>query len=108
MPSACLEMLWEHIQPLNPHLAHTMTTSLGDHHTVPALPVRRHKNYGAGDAPATLGFERDDCNRDFQAVIGRGAAPIEEPVNKGWGIRTAYFKGLGAIKCEIEEPIANV
>src|SRR5262249_44417094 len=25
MPQACLEMLWEHIQPFNPHLAHTMT-----------------------------------------------------------------------------------
>ena len=47
-------------------------------------------------------------HRDFQAVIGRGAALIEEPVNKDWGIRTAYFKGPGAIKCVIEEPIANV
>lgn len=62
----------------------------------------------AGDAPATLGFESDDCDRDFQAVIARGAAPIEEPVNKEWGVRTAYFKGPGAIKCEIEGPIANV
>ena len=60
------------------------------------------------DAPATLGFESDDCDRDFKAVIARGASPIEEPMNKGWGVRTAYFKGPGAIKCEIEGPIANV
>jgi hypothetical protein len=31
MPSACLEMRWEHIQPFNPHLAHAMTTSFGNH-----------------------------------------------------------------------------
>jgi hypothetical protein len=31
MPSACLEMLWEHMQPFNHHLAHTMTTSFDDH-----------------------------------------------------------------------------
>ena len=62
----------------------------------------------AGDAPATLGFESDDCDRAFQAIIARGAAPIEEPVNKEWGVRTAYFKGPGAITCEIEGPIANV
>src|SRR5215469_10784436 len=24
-------MLWEHMQPFNPHLAHTITTSFGDH-----------------------------------------------------------------------------
>jgi|SRR5579872_6700583 len=59
------------------------------------------------DAPATLGFESDDCDRDFQAVIARGAARIEEPVNKEWGVRTAYFKGPGAIKCEIEGPLVD-
>ena len=61
----------------------------------------------AADAPATLGFESDDCDRDFQAVIARGAAPIEEPVNRDWGVRTAYFKGPGAIKCEIEGPVVD-
>ena len=62
----------------------------------------------AADSSATLGFESDDCDRDFQAVIARGAAPIEEPVNKGWGVRTAYFKGPGTIKCEIEGPLADL
>ena len=60
------------------------------------------------DAPATLGFESDDCDRDFQAVIARGAAPIEEPVNKEWGVRTAYFKGPGTIKREIEGPLVGL
>lgn len=36
------------------------------------------------DAPATLGFESDDCDRDFRAVIARGAVSIEAPTNKKW------------------------
>ena len=59
------------------------------------------------DAPATFGFESDDCDRDFLAVIDRGAVALEEPVNKEWGVRTAYFKGPGALKCEIEGPVVN-
>lgn len=56
------------------------------------------------DAPATLGFESDDCDRDYLAVIEHGAVPIEPPTNKDWGVRTAYFKGPGALKFEIERP----
>ena len=62
---------------------------------------------GSVDAPATLGFESDDCDRDFRAVIDRGADALEPPANKEWGVRTAYFKGPGALKCEIEGPISN-
>ena len=60
---------------------------------------------GPADSPATLGFESDDCDRDFQMVLQRGAVSIEAPVDKEWGVRTAYFNGPGAIKCEIEGPI---
>jgi predicted enzyme related to lactoylglutathione lyase len=59
------------------------------------------------DVSATVGFESDDCDRDFQAVGGRGAVAIEPPTNKAWGVRTAYFKGPGELKFEIEGPIAN-
>jgi catechol 2,3-dioxygenase-like lactoylglutathione lyase family enzyme len=62
---------------------------------------------GPVDSAATLGFESDDCDRDFQLVVTRGAACIEAPVNKEWGVRTAYFKGPGAIKCEIEGPVIS-
>ena len=62
---------------------------------------------GSADSPATLGFESDDCDRDFQTVVERGAISIEAPVNKEWGVRTAYFKGPGAIKCEIEGPVVS-
>src|SRR5262245_11355212 len=59
------------------------------------------------DAPGTLGFESLDCDADFRAVLDRGAIAIEAPVNKDWGVRTAYFRGPGALKCEIEGPIAD-
>ena len=62
---------------------------------------------GSMDSPVTLGFESDDCDRDFLAVVNRGAVAIEPPNNKDWGVRTAYFKGSGGIKCEIEGPIRN-
>jgi catechol 2,3-dioxygenase-like lactoylglutathione lyase family enzyme len=62
---------------------------------------------GDADVPATLGFQSDDCDRDFYRVIDQGAEAIEPPANKEWGIRTAYFKGPGALKCEIEGPVAN-
>jgi hypothetical protein len=48
---------------------------------------------GLADSPATLGFESDDCDRDFEMVVSRGAVSIEAPVNKEWGVRTAYFRG---------------
>ena len=62
---------------------------------------------GPVDSPATLGFESDDCDRDFEMVVSRGAVSIEAPVNKEWGVRTAYFKGPGAVKCEIEGPVVT-
>ncbi len=59
------------------------------------------------DSPATLGFESHDCDRDFEMVVSRGAVSIEAPRNKEWGVRTAYFKGPGSIKCEIEGPVVT-
>ena len=50
---------------------------------------------GPADSPATLGFESDDCDRDFEMVVSRGAVSIEAPVNQECGVWTAYFKGPG-------------
>jgi len=61
----------------------------------------------ADDVSATVGFASDDCDRDFQAVVERGAIALEPPTNKAWGVRTAYFKGPGELTFEIEGPIAN-
>jgi catechol 2,3-dioxygenase-like lactoylglutathione lyase family enzyme len=59
------------------------------------------------DVSAVVGFESDDCDRDFRTVTDRGAIAIEPPANKEWGVRTAYFKGPGGLKFEIEGPTTN-
>ena len=59
------------------------------------------------DVLATVGFESDDCDRDFQTVLDRGAVALEPPSDKPWGVRTAYFKGPGELKFEIEGPVPN-
>jgi len=61
----------------------------------------------AEDVVATVGFESKDCDSDFRQVTGRGAVAIEVPTNKPWGVRTAYFKGPGQLKFEIEGPVSN-
>jgi len=61
----------------------------------------------AEDVVATVGFESKDCDSDFRQVTGRGAVAIEAPINKPWGVRTAYFKGPGQLKFEIEGPVSN-
>ena len=60
---------------------------------------------GENDSPATIGFESDDCDRDFRAVVERGAQPIETPSNRPWGARCAYLQGPGQLKFEIEQPL---
>jgi catechol 2,3-dioxygenase-like lactoylglutathione lyase family enzyme len=58
----------------------------------------------AEDSSATIGFESDDCDRDFRAVLERGAAALDPPSNKAWGVRAAYVQGPGHLKFEIEGP----
>src|SRR5262249_40154677 len=57
------------------------------------------------DVSATVGFESGDCDRDFESVVERGAAILEPPTNKPWGVRTAYFQGPGDLRFEIEGPV---
>jgi catechol 2,3-dioxygenase-like lactoylglutathione lyase family enzyme len=56
------------------------------------------------DSSATIGFESDDCDRDFRAVLERGAVALDPPSNKTWGVRAAYIQGPGRLKFEIEGP----
>jgi len=56
------------------------------------------------DSPATIGFESDDCDRDFRAVLERGAVALDPPSNKAWGVRAAYVQGPGRLRFEIEGP----
>jgi uncharacterized glyoxalase superfamily protein PhnB len=57
------------------------------------------------DSIATIGFESEDCDRDFRAVVERGATPIEHPGDKPWGARSAYLQGPGRLTFEIEQPL---
>lgn len=56
------------------------------------------------DSSVTIGFESDDCDRDYRAVLERGAVAIEPPSNKPWGVRAAYIQGPGRLRFEIEGP----
>jgi catechol 2,3-dioxygenase-like lactoylglutathione lyase family enzyme len=57
------------------------------------------------DSPATIGFESNDCDRDFRQVVERGAVALDAPSDKPWGTRSAYVQGPGLLKFEIEEPL---
>jgi hypothetical protein len=57
------------------------------------------------DTSATVGFESKDCDRDYEAVIARGAVGVEAPANQAWGTRAAYVRGPGRLKFEIEGPL---
>jgi len=59
------------------------------------------------DVSATIGFESKDCDNDFREVLERGAVALEPPTNKEWGVRTAYFKGPGELRFEIEGPVSH-
>ena len=59
------------------------------------------------DVSATVGFESDNCDRDFKAIVERGAVVLEPCTDQEWGVRTAYSKGPGDLKFEVEGPIAN-
>jgi catechol 2,3-dioxygenase-like lactoylglutathione lyase family enzyme len=54
---------------------------------------------------ATVGFESENCDRDYGRVIGKGAIAEEAPSDKPWGARTAYIKGPGGLRFEIEQPL---
>ena len=54
---------------------------------------------------ATVGFESENCDSDYGRVIKRGAMSEEAPSDKPWGARTAYIKGPGRLRFEIEQPL---
>ena len=59
------------------------------------------------DSLATLGFDSDNCDRDYQSVIERGATVLEEPADRSWGVRVAYIKGPAGLTLEIEQTRAD-
>jgi glyoxalase/bleomycin resistance protein/dioxygenase superfamily protein len=59
------------------------------------------------DAVATLGFQSNDVDVDYARLLGRGAASLEAPNNKPYGVRGAYIKGPGLLTIELEGPLKN-
>jgi len=59
----------------------------------------------ASDTPATVGFDSQNCDEDFRAVRARGGLALEEPMDRPWGVRSAYIQGPGALKFEIEQAL---
>ncbi|HMF90431.1 MAG TPA: VOC family protein [Candidatus Angelobacter sp.] len=62
----------------------------------------------SADTVVTLGFDSDDCDADYKALISRGAETIEAPQDRPWGARSAYLKGPGKVRVEIEQVLKRV
>jgi uncharacterized glyoxalase superfamily protein PhnB len=57
------------------------------------------------DATATIGFDSDNCDVDYELASKRGADTLEAPEDRGWGVRAAYLHGPGRITFEIEQEL---
>ena len=57
------------------------------------------------DIPSTIAFTSDDCDRDFQQVIAKGAVSVDEPKDMAWGVRAGFVRGPGKLTFEIEQPL---
>jgi predicted enzyme related to lactoylglutathione lyase len=60
------------------------------------------------DSLATLGFASENCDRDCQSVVERGATVIEQPADRSWGVRVAYVKGPAGLTLEIEQQLGKL
>lgn len=74
---------------------------------LPFGPVQLVLDVSDQDSLATLGFDSDNCDRDCQVVVGRGATVLELPTDRSWGVRVAYIKGPAGLTFEIEQPLAR-
>ncbi|MGO9449678.1 MAG: VOC family protein [Candidatus Binataceae bacterium] len=55
------------------------------------------------DSRATIGYEVDDCDVEFERLVKLGATVMSPPDNKPYGVRAAYLKGPAALTFEIEQ-----
>lgn len=58
---------------------------------------------GDSDSNVTIALSSEDCEKDFTSFQEKGADVLESPSAQPWGVKTAYFKGPGAVVFEIEE-----
>ena len=70
-------------------------------------PIHVILDAGEADTQAIIAFASEDVDADYRRLVGRGAAVLEEPTDKPYGVRAAYIKGPGALKFEIEGPLSR-
>lgn len=75
---------------------------------LPFGPIQLVLDVSDQDSLATLGFASDNCERDCQSVVERGATVLEQPADRSWGVRVAYIKGPAGLTLEIEQPLSDV
>jgi predicted enzyme related to lactoylglutathione lyase len=55
------------------------------------------------DDGSIVAFSVPDCDAAFRDVTARGAAPLEGPEDKPYGVRAAYVRGPGGLSVEFEQ-----
>jgi predicted enzyme related to lactoylglutathione lyase len=71
-------------------------------------PILLVLDEGEEESITTIGYSSADCDADFATLTARGAAVIEPPEDRAWGVRVAYLQGPGRLVLEIEQPLAAV
>jgi predicted enzyme related to lactoylglutathione lyase len=74
---------------------------------LPVQPMGVILDRSENDAVATLSFQSNDVDRDYQRLVGRGAVSLEAPNDKPYGVRGAYIKGPGSLTIELEGPLKD-
>ena len=72
---------------------------------VPFGQVQLVLDSAENDTQATLGYDSNDCDRDYRAVLERGATSLEAPADRSWGVRVAYIRGPAGLTFEIEQQL---
>ena len=68
-------------------------------------PITIILDQAASDAVATLSFRSTDVDKDYTRLVGRGAVSLGVPADRPYGVRSAYLKGPGSLKIELEGPL---
>jgi len=55
------------------------------------------------DDGSIVAFSVPDCDAAFREATQRGAAPLEPPEDKTYGVRAAYVRGPGGLTVEFEQ-----
>jgi glyoxalase/bleomycin resistance protein/dioxygenase superfamily protein len=73
---------------------------------LPFGPIQLLLDEGDEESVTTIGYGSADCDADFRLLTSRGAAAIEEPEDRPWGVRAAYLQGPGRVVVELEQPLS--